>query len=246
MTQDRICVVIPTYKEPNHKELAKQLGNVLHKDDKILFVDDSENLMSIFRLKGYNAKIGFLPKLSRKRGYGSSLKHGLVTAVTMLDADYVVQMDADHNPRSILALLRKRKRHDLVIGCEPNEHIISKCSRWVCHHYLGLKGFKHPTSGFRLWSNYAIRSLNWSKVKAKGFAVQAETLLLAVKEGLRIGEVDLPKHERREGKTKCGLKQLLSGLLTVARLKRKKSIGLMLLAVVGFFAFLGILGLMIA
>jgi len=79
-------------------------------------------------------------------------------------------------------------------------------------------------------------------MKAKGFGIQLETLHHAQREGLSIGEVEVPRHHRDTGKSKLGLRQIIGWLLTIGRLKRKKTVFITFVSIFSFLIFLGVLG----
>ena len=58
------------------------------------------------------------------------------------------------------------------------------------------------TSGFRIYSDYALKSVDFQKTKSNGYAFQIEMTVLCVIKKLQIKEVPITFYERRDGKSK--------------------------------------------
>lgn len=202
------CIVIPTYKE--RKTIKSNLPSILKfvgKKDKVLLIDDTKN----FETKQFqDEQVLCFPRLRGKRGYGESLKTGLMIATFILKSDRVVQMDIDHDPEYIPKLLRHNS--DVIIGFDKSQsakrRLVSSGSRILCR-LLGLRFFQ-PTCGFRMFKSQVLRKLEWRKIRSKGFHVQVEVLYRMKQNKAKIDQMVISHLKRKHDKSKMNLRQTLS------------------------------------
>jgi dolichol-phosphate mannosyltransferase len=215
------CIVIPVYKE---KEMLENRINIINqicnKNDIILLVDDSKE----FESKGFErSSIRVFPRTGKRRGYGMSLKQGLMIATYILNAGYIIQMDIDHNPDDLKKIKNIRKGQDVIIGIDQHtgkRKIIKIISDFLCRKLLGLN-YVHPTCGFRMYRNEVLRNIEWFKVKSKGFGIQIELLYLIQRKKYKVYEMKLIGSKRKYGKSKANLSQMISWIITFRRLLSK-------------------------
>jgi len=216
-----IVIVIPTYKEKDTlKRTLPILNKLLTKKDVVLLIDDTKN----FETKQFNRGIvKVFPRIGKKRGYGRSLKQGLMIATYVLDADYIIQMDADHDPKDVKEMLKHNS--DFLIGYDESQtklrrKLVSGVAGTLCRRLLGLK-VKHPSCGFRMFKNEVLRNIEWRKIKSKGFGIQIEILYHITRMKYKIKEVSITHSKRKYERSKMGLRQCIGWLLTLFRLLRK-------------------------
>ena len=233
MNTDRTLIIVPTYNErENVSQLVRQI--LLHAPDAdVLIVDDnspdgtadfaehlfaSEPRFSVLRRRGL-------------RGLGRSYVDGYRYA---LEKGYarLMQMDADfsHDPASIPDLVRaSRAGADVVIGSRycpgggirnwpARRRFLSRfANRYVCA-ITGLK-VGDTTSGFRCYSQRALRHVLEGLIVAEGYAFLVEATYRTHLGGLRIVEVPITFTDRREGKSKISRKVIFESVLMPWRLR---------------------------
>ncbi|HYH84322.1 MAG TPA: polyprenol monophosphomannose synthase [Pyrinomonadaceae bacterium] len=232
MKTDRTLIVVPTYNErENVSALVAQLLEVAPEADVMLLDDNSPDGTADYATELYGPNPRFsVMRRTGARGYGRSLVDGYRHA---LDAGYarLVQLDADfsHDPKSIPALVEASRAADVVIGsryCEGGgvanwplrRRALSRfANRYVCH-ITGLR-VGDTTSGFRCYTQRALRHLLEGRVAAEGYAFLVEAVYHAHREGLSIAEVPITFTDRREGQSKMSRKVIFESVLMPWRLR---------------------------
>jgi len=222
-----ITIVIPTY---NEKETLPSLIERLISEVKkianqfsIIILDDASPDGTGKIAENLNRKYQNITLIKRpcKLGLGSAYKQGFTYALENFDPDYIVQMDADHshNPVEIPIMIEKIKEFDYVIASRhvPGSSIIGwGKGRKILHstaasiaRWSAKLDFDDPTSGFRLFKKNVLKLVNFSEIKSEGFAFQVELLCYLRRKGLRGIEIPTKFVNRKEGKSKMGLWELL-------------------------------------
>ena len=75
------------------------------------------------------------------------------------------------------------------------------------------------TSGFRAYSRKVIEAITLEKVSSTGYAFQEEMLYRAQQGGFRIEEIPIVFHDRKHGKSKLGVKDIVEFFATIIRLR---------------------------
>lgn len=229
----RTVVVLPTHNEaPNLSRLVtslRGLGLPLH----LLVVDDASpdgtGRIADELARGHSD----LTVLHREgpRGYGKALTAGLRWALRE-GAEAVLTMDADfsHDPGAVPLLLAALAEADLVIGSRYTAG--GAIRAWPLHRRLlsatanafvrGL--FRLPardgTSGFRLYRRKALEGLSWESFHSTGYSFLVEALYWISREAkVVIREVPICFTERREGRSKMGLREIAFGAANLLRLR---------------------------
>ena len=136
-----VCVVLPTYNEKDTIEeiircIVELQGEVLNFELKLLVVDDlspdgtSEIVLNLMKKYKNLALIQ-----GEKEGLGDAYKRGIQTAIYNLDADIIIQMDADgqHDPKMINKLLSLTSEYDVVVSSLPGlASTFSRSVSWRC------------------------------------------------------------------------------------------------------------------
>jgi len=226
---EMISIVICTYKEQKTLSfLLPQLLKLLNREDRIILVDDTKDFETqIFQ----SSQILCFPVVQKKRGFGESLKQGLMIATFILQSDLIVQMDADHYPSDVNNLISFGTSHeaDLIIGREMwNKKILGKEYRrfsseiasFLSRHLLGLN-VHQPTCGFRLYRKEILEQVNWKKIKSKKFDIEIELLWNLKRLDASVIEMEIQSHKRRHDKSKQGIRQKITFLFMIARMTRK-------------------------
>jgi dolichol-phosphate mannosyltransferase len=227
---EMISIVICTYKEQKTLSyLLPQLQKLLSKEDRIILVDDTKD----FETQPFqSSQVLCFPIVRKKRGFGESLKQGLMIATFVLHSDWIIQMDADHTATDVnklIGFISSHKAIDLLIGREIwNKKILGKEYRrfssefasFLSRHLLGLN-VHQPTCGFRLYRKEILEQVNWKKIKAKGFDVEIELLWMLKWLDAEVAEIEIVSHKRKHDKSKQGFKQKITFLWMIARMTRK-------------------------
>jgi dolichol-phosphate mannosyltransferase len=232
MNTERTLIIIPTYDErENVPGLVTRLFEAVPAADVMLIDDNSPDGTADHaeRLFGREARFSVLRRAGG-RGYGRSLIDGYRRA---LEAGYdrVVQMDADfsHDPAAVPALLGASRAADVVIGSRYcagggvanwplRRRVLSRFANRYVSAITGLR-VGDATSGFRCYTQRAVRRLLEGRIRAEGYAFLVESTFRAHRAGLRIAEVPITFTDRREGKSKISRKVIFESVLMPWRLR---------------------------
>lgn len=233
---EKSLVIIPTYNEKDNvvelvKLIFRQKG-----DFDVLFVDDDSpdgTAKIIEGLAKKNPNIKLLVRVGRK-GYGRScidgfkygLKHGY---------KFFLQMDADlsHDSRMIPLMIENAGDCDLVIGSRyidggrivaewsPYRKLISWGGSKFAKILLGLP-VNDCTSGFRCYSNRAVKALNFNHIRSEGYSFLLEILYKCYMNGCNVRELPISYVDRRKGQSKLSRIVILEAFWFVVSMSVKK------------------------
>ena len=225
-------VVIPTFNESDN--VRKLTSSVLeqHADLQILFVDDNSpdgTGLIIDDLVAGNDRVHVLHRTG-KLGLGSAYREGFKAALAM-DADYILEMDADfsHDPVTLPLFLSAIQGSDLVIGSRylngvsvvnwPIRRLIlsyfaSAYTRWV----TGLR-LRDCTSGFKCFRRSAIEAVDLDRIKSDGYSFQIEMNYRCMEKGLRISEIPIIFIDRHAGSSKMSRRIVREAVFMVWKLR---------------------------
>jgi dolichol-phosphate mannosyltransferase len=227
----RAMVMLPTYNEKDNierivKEVLKQ-GDV-----SIVVVDDSspDGTGEIAQALAVDSP-GRIHVIRRKeRGRGTAGIAGLRYAMEQ-DVDCVIEMDADfsHDPGRIPEFLDRIREYDVVIGSRfvkgsklmrnPVRRLISDVARVYTRLLLGGH-IRDWSGGYKCYRREALRSLDFSSFRSKGYSIGMETLYrLTKKKDLQFLEIPIEFTDERKGESKFSAKEILGYMGTVLRLR---------------------------
>ena len=223
----RACFVIPTYNEADNITLLLPRLAELYPDPNVLFlVVDDESPDGTGRLvrecAAADARVHLLE--GKKRGLGAAYVRGICHALDALEAEVVVQMDADfsHDPADAGRLLaRVAAGADVAIGSRyvPGGAVDqswgfrrrqlsawgNRLARWIA----GLKGVRDCTAGFKAIRATALRAARVQDITVLGYAFQVALLHRLLHSGARVVEEPIYFRDRQRGVTKLGLDSML-------------------------------------
>jgi Glycosyltransferases involved in cell wall biogenesis len=230
----KISILIPTYNERENIELLLKILTSRFNFYEILIVDDGSTDGTIDIIEKFTRKYPNVKLIERgsKKGLGSALKEGILSS----KADYIITIDADlsHNPYEIPKLISKLNTNQIVIG---SRHLKgSKIIGWnfyrflihitanlIAKWFLMLK-CSDITSGFRVYKRDSILKII-KYAKSSGFSFQVEVLYIAKKLNYKITEVPIIFINRKKGKSKFNVIEMLEYLKTILSLiKRTREI----------------------
>jgi dolichol-phosphate mannosyltransferase len=210
-------VIIPTYNEKENIEAIIRKVFSLEGDFHILIVEDNspDGTAQIIKrlMTEFSGKL-FIKERKGKLGLGTayidgfrwSLEHGY---------EYIFEMDADfsHNPEDLIKLHHAcSKGADVAIGSRyiSGINVVNwPMGRVLMSYYAsayvrmvtGMK-IQDTTAGFKCYRRIVLETIDFDKIKFKGYAFQIEMKFTAWKFGFKIVEVPIIFTDRKEGKSK--------------------------------------------
>lgn len=234
MTLDKVVIVLPTYNEKEVIEstisaVLKVIDGITNYDCEILVVDSSspdKTGQIVKKIEDSNSKVKLLDV--KERGLGLGLVRGYEYAFRQMNADIVLQMDADlqHNPRDIPRLLAPfAKGVDFVQGSrfikgggnnlEPHRRFLSWAANWSARILFGAFETHEFTTSFRAFTKKVYEGIDFSKIphRGKSFIFQPAFLYAALQNKVNIVEVPIVFTDRRKGYSKMDMVQYSFELL---------------------------------
>lgn len=232
----KVAIVIPTYNEKEN--ISKLIEAILDLNiDKnkfdiyIIVVDDNSpdgTASEVEKLK--NSKVKLI-KRPTKLGLGTAHITGFLYAENIINADYIITMDADfsHAPRTIPTIIEKLLIYDVVIGSRyvtgslvvdsPKfRKIISKTANFLTKNLLGLN-INDATSGFRGYRSEILKRISYNKIFSDGYSFLVELIYKILKiEGIKICEIPITFFDRKKGKSKISKKEIFKAMKTILKL----------------------------
>lgn len=204
-TKHRVLVVVPAF---NEEEIVgatvREIKSTLP-EFTCLVIDDG----SIDETSSYARQAGAeVISLPYNLGVGGAMRVGFKFALAH-DYDVVVQIDADgqHNPAEVHLLLQQLDNFDLAIGArfagngnyeaKGPRRFAMKILAWSMTRLSGVT-LTDTTSGFRASGPTAV-SLFAEHYPAEYLGDTVESLVIAVKAGLRVTQVPVKMRERAGG-----------------------------------------------
>jgi dolichol-phosphate mannosyltransferase len=219
----KVVVILPTYNErENILVLLDRIRTVVQKIKShsflYLIVDDNSPDGTSETVKSYQKKYKdvFLVN-GKKEGLGKALLKGMNYAVDKLDAEILVQMDADlsHNPEAIPKMLEAIDNGaDFVVGSRyipggsiPNNwglqrKIFSIMGNAVVRFGLGFPAIHDWTGGYRVYKRIYFEKIAPQMGEHRGYVYQIAFLHKAQLGGAKIVEVPINFSDRKYGISK--------------------------------------------
>lgn len=255
-----IVVIIPTYNEAENIGLMidalfkEEFPKIKNHTMKVLVVDDNSPDGTAQIVKKKIKEYESLELLSgEKRGLGVAFARGMNYAMKEMDADAIVEMDADfqHNPKDVVRLVREfDKGYDYVIGSRyikggsiPRQWAFyRKFLSWGGNMFARLTLFllkvHDVTSGFKLTRVKGfLDKVNLDSLLSKSYAYKIHLLYEIVKiRDAKVKEIPIKFHYRERGSSKIEQEDLRESLKVVMILFFRSRF--FKFAVTGFLGFL--------
>ena len=194
---------IPAFNE--EKPIVDVIKKSLNYVDRVIVCDDGSSDLTAEQAKNAGA---IVIKHEKNMGKGQAMK-SLFKYAQDVDADVVVTIDGDGQflPEQIESLIKPilENNYDVVIGNRFSDDKEMPSYRKVGNKMLDKitklaanLPFSDTQSGFRSYSNKAIKLINFS---TNGFGVDSEILIDAVDKGLKITETNVTVIYDTGGKT---------------------------------------------
>jgi dolichol-phosphate mannosyltransferase len=219
-----VGIILPTYCEAENIEKIIREIEALKMNVSILVIDDLSpdgTAEVVKRLqKEYNNI--FLLVRNGKYGLGTAIKDGFKFFLSLENKPkYIVTMDADHShdPADIPRLVKTSEvGHDIVIGsryCKGGgiknwriiRLIISKAANLLVSFKTSTR-IHDWTSGFRCYSTKAVKSII-NGLHSQTYEIQIETIRQAHANGFNVVEVPITFVNRKKGKSKLTLNEIV-------------------------------------
>ena len=227
-----VSIVIPTYNEresilPLVKAITASIAGKWEYE--LIIVDDNspDNTGDLVNSLSNNDPHIKLLQRSGKLGLGSAIMDGF----SLADGNYWVMMDADlsHNPKDLPRLLDALCEYDIAIGSRyvngggvENWPILrrlaSRCASLVAKLLVGLP-FRDVNSGLAAFRAASIKPI-LPNLNPHGFKLLLEILVLTI--GIRVIEIPVSLEERRYGKSKFSLSEILAFIGLCFRMRRMR------------------------
>ena len=216
---ERKVVIIPTYNEKENIEAIIRAVRSLEEDFHLLVVDDGSPDGTATIVKGLQASDYpdslFLLQRQGKQGLGTAYMAGFRWALEH-GYDYIFEMDADfsHDPADLPRLLHacSEEGADLAIGsryCNGISVINWPIGRVIMSYYasayvrriLGMKVYD-TTAGFKCYRRKVLETIDFDRIRMRGYGFQIEMKYNAFRLGFRIAEVPIIFVDRKLGASK--------------------------------------------
>jgi dolichol-phosphate mannosyltransferase len=249
----KIVIIIPTYNEKENiglliNALQEEFNKVPHNMN-ILVVDDNSPDGTAEIVKTEGKKYPNIHLITgKKQGLGTAYIRGMKYAIDVLNADVVMEMDADfsHKPEDVPRLISALDiGTDFVIGSRyidcgkiPEDWgLLRKMnSKWgnICARYIaGLYGVHDCTAGFRAIRTSVIKKIDLTNLKVQGYSFQIALLHHAIANRTVVKEIPVEFVDRKKGETKLGLFDIVEFVINACWIRFDKSKTFIRFAMVG-------------
>ena len=234
-TSDSI-VIIPTYNEKENMEKIVRAVFSLEKCFHILVIDDGspDGTADIVKrlMRDEFADRLFLVERTGKLGLGTAYIAGFKWALER-DYEYIFEMDADfsHNPNDLPRLYAAchDEGADVSVGSRyiTGVNVVNWPMVRVLMSYFASKyvrfvtgiSVNDTTAGFVCYRRRVLQTLEFDKIRFKGYAFQIEMKYTAYRIGFKIKEVSVVFVNRKEGTSKMSGGIFSEALFGVMRLR---------------------------
>ena len=232
-----VAVISPTYCEAENIGGLIQTIEGLHLNSLLLVIDDSSPDETQSIVKNLNEKYENIILLTRPRkmGLGTAIRDGFELLLSQpTPPKYIITMDADysHSPYDIPRLLAFAKSgYGIVIGsryCVGGavkgwtlfRRITSMIANRIAGSLIQLQ-VNDFTSGFRCYSQRCVQTV-LSKLHSQTYEIQIETIRQAKLHNLKVGETPILFENRKKGKSKLSLTEIVAFSKYILKVLLKK------------------------
>jgi dolichol-phosphate mannosyltransferase len=210
-------VIIPTYNEKENIERILRKVFSLEKEFDVLIIEDNSpdgTALIVKELMNEFPERLFILERKGKLGLGTEYITGFKWALEH-KYEFIFEMDADfsHDPNDLERLYEAcNKGADLAIGSRyiSGINVINWPLKRVLMSYMAsvyvreITGMKimDTTAGFKCFHRKVLETIDFNRVKMKGYGFQIEMNFKTWKYGFNIVEVPIIFTERQEGNSK--------------------------------------------
>lgn len=254
MPTEKVVIIIPTYNEAEgieetiHQVFASTKNNPDFEVYVLVFDSASSDgtYALVTQLQATYQNL-ILQSESEKTGLGSAYLQAMRYALNELNADVVVEFDADlsHQPKYLNGMLDKIKTCDVVVGSRyikggsiPSDwgwqrKFLSIAGNYVARLCLTQK-YKDFTSGFRATRRYVLFKSLPSSFISNAYAYKVELLWRLHKNKANIVEYPIDFIDRKKGHSKLPANSIVDTLRVLMTLRLHKYRTYIRMCVVGF------------
>jgi dolichol-phosphate mannosyltransferase len=210
-------VIIPTYNEKeNVKEIIQAILS-LPLPFHILIIDDNspDGTADIVRSMQSNHPEVHMVEREGKLGLGTAYIAGFKWALEHR-YEYIFEMDADfsHDPKDLIRLHEACEKDgaDLAIGSRyksgvnvvnwPLGRVIMSYAASIYVRLVTGMQIRDTTAGFKCYRKEVLSTIEFNKIKSKGYAFQIEMKFTAWKFRFKIVEIPIVFTDRKRGSSK--------------------------------------------
>ncbi len=216
-------IIIPTFDEGENISDLLDLIEELYKNISIIISDDGSKDKTQEIVREHSRKNKKIKLLDRSKKAVHGLTISVVDASKTVKTEYIVVMDGDlqHPPEKIKGIVRElRKGNDIVAGARRkvfnwsiDRKIISKAATLLGKARLLIKRAicDDILSGFFGIKTKLMRNINKNKFEMQGYKVLFD-ILKDINKNTKIKNIYYDFGMRKRGKSKIGLKQIISFL----------------------------------
>jgi dolichol-phosphate mannosyltransferase len=227
-----VSVIVPTYNEiENLPVLIERIEKVFVEEGiigEVVIIDDNSPDGTGQLAERLKEKYKFLRVIHRpsKLGLGSAYKEGFRVARGKL----LFTMDADlsHDPAHIPQFIQRSEHADVVVGSRyvkggdiigwsPYRRLVSKIANFLAGIVVG-RDVNDVTSGYRAYRREVLEKVPLEEVQSSGYAFQLEIIHEIRKKGFKIDSVPIVFTDRRKGRSKLGMREIVSFLMLTIKL----------------------------
>ena len=233
MSKEKI-VIIPTYNEKENIEAIIRKVMSLEGDFNLLIVEDNSpdgTADIVKRLMTEFPERIFIKERKGKLGLGTAYIDGFKWSLEQ-GFEYIFEMDADfsHNPDDLIRLYNACKEGaDVAIGSRyksgvnvvnwPMGRVLMSYFASVYVRFITGMKIMDTTAGFKCYTRKVLETIDFDRIKFKGYAFQIEMKFTAYKFGFNIVEVPIIFTDRQEGKSKMSGGIFSEAIFGVIRMK---------------------------
>ncbi|NLK15406.1 MAG: polyprenol monophosphomannose synthase [Bacteroidales bacterium] len=231
---EKAVVIIPTYNEKENIRAIIEAVMNLDKGYHVLVVEDNSPdgtaLIVKEMMKTYTDSLHILERPG-KQGLGTAYIAGFKWAIEN-KYEYIFEMDADfsHNPEDLVRLHQAIiDGADLAIGSRyvTGVNVVNwPMGRVLMSYYASayvrfITGMKvrDTTAGFKCYRRKVLETIDFDKIRFKGYAFQIEMKFTAWKHGFKIVEVPIIFTDRTQGTSKMSGGIFSEAVMGVIKLK---------------------------
>ncbi len=234
MNKTNPLVIIPTYNESMNIDMLLQKITSLAIVFDVLFIDDNspDGTATIIKESQKDNPNIHLIEREGKLGLGTAYIKGFNWAMEN-DYEYICEMDADlsHDPKDLQKLYEAVANDgaDLAIGSRylTGVNVVNwPLGRVVMSYFASMyvrviTGMKimDTTAGFKCYRRIVLETINFDKIRSKGYGFQIEMKFHAWKYGFKVIEVPIVFTNRVKGVSKMSGGIFHEALWGVIRLK---------------------------
>lgn len=240
--KENVVIIIPTYNEAliiseTIHQVFEQTQTLEDFDVQILVFDSAstDKTPEIVRnlISHYHHKL-HLEAEPQKTGLGSAYTQAMNYALNQLNADIIVEFDADlsHQPQYIPSMLEKIKTCDVVVGSRyisggsiPENWSIHRKALSLLGNYVArmvlTRQYKDLTSGFRLIRRETLQKALSTPFLSNQYAYKLHLMWLLHRQKARIVEFPIAFIDRTHGTSKLPTNSILDALRVIFTLRLK-------------------------